>query len=112
MDIKKWGQFMFRITIEDEEWIVRFSPHLSIEKEERAAIVAPLQKLGTTLTKFPHGDSFIIMNETIGMIVCRVEKIPSLILIISTVVPKENWFVQTDNTIRRMDYSQKIKLFD
>jgi hypothetical protein len=103
---------MFRITIEADEWIVRFSPHLSVEKEEREAIVDSLLKLGGKLTRFPHGDSFIIMNEKIGMIVCRVEKIPSLILIISTVVPKENWFVQKEHSIQRVDPDQQIILFN
>jgi hypothetical protein len=92
---------MYRISIEEEKWIVRFSPHLSIEKDEREAIVEPLLQIGGALDKFGHGDSFVIMNEKIGMIVCRVEKIPSLILIISAVVPKENWFVQRNSNIIR-----------
>lgn len=92
---------MYRISIEEEKWIVRFSPHLSIDADERDAIVAPLLKIGSALDKYSHGDSFVIMNEKIGMIVCRVEKIPSLILIISAVVPKENWFVQQDDDIQK-----------
>jgi hypothetical protein len=92
---------MYRLSIEKEDWIVRFSPHLAIEKEEKDAIVNPLMNLGNVLSSFSHGDSFIIINEKIGVIICRVERIPSLILIISTIVPKENWFIQTDSTINR-----------
>lgn len=92
---------MFRISIEEEKWIVRFSPHLSLEKEEREAIIALLLQIGSALDKYGHGDSFVIMNDKIGMIVCRVEKIPSLILIISAVVPKENWYVQQNQTIQK-----------
>ncbi|MGJ7921844.1 hypothetical protein [Neobacillus sp. LXY-4] len=92
---------MYRISIEEEKWIIRFSPHLSIEKDERDAIVAPLLQIGCELDKFSHGDSFVIINENIGMIVCRVEKIPSLILIISAVVSKENWFVQKNDQINK-----------
>jgi hypothetical protein len=92
---------MYRLSIEKEDWIVRFSPHLSIDKEEKDAIVNPLMKLGNVLSTFTHGDSFIIINEKIGVVICRVERIPSLILIISTIVPKENWFIQNDTTITR-----------
>ena len=92
---------MYRLSIEKEEWIVRFSPHLSIDKEDKDAIVIPLMKLGNVLSSFTHGDSFIIINEKIGVVICRVERIPSLILIISTIVPKENWFIQTDSDIKR-----------
>ena len=92
---------MFRLAIEEEEWIVRFSPHLSIDQEEREEIVEPLLRFGRVLSTFKHGDSFIIMNESIGMIVCRIEKIPSLILNISTVVPKNHWFVQKDHTLKK-----------
>lgn len=92
---------MYRLSIEQEDWIVRFSPHLSIDKEEKDAIVTPLMQMGNVLASFKHGDSFIIINEKIGVIICRVEKIPSLILIISTIVPKENWFVQNDKSIKK-----------
>lgn len=92
---------MYRLLIAGEEWIVRFSSHLSIEPDERDAIVAPLQQFGSKLAKFTHGDSFIIRNENIGIIVLRVEKIPSFILIISTVIPKENWFILKENTLKK-----------
>lgn len=95
------GEKMYRLSIEQEDWIVRFSPHLSIDKEEKDAIVTPLMQMGNVLASFTHGDSFIIINEKIGVIICRVEKIPSLILIISTIVPKENWFIQTDTSIKK-----------
>ena len=93
---------MFRLAIEEEEWIVRFSPHLGMDQEEREEIVAPLLQFGKMLSTFKHGDSFIIMNESFGMIVCIVEKIPSFILIISSVVPKNHWFVQEDHTIQKI----------
>lgn len=92
---------MYRISIEEEKWIVRFSPHLVLEKDEREAIITPLLQIGSALDKFGHGDSFVIINEKIGMIVCRVEKIPSLILIISAIVPKENWYIQQNQSIQK-----------
>jgi hypothetical protein len=99
MILKFEGESMYRLLIEGEEWIVRFSSHLSIEAVERDIIVAPLNKFGSTLSKCKHGDSFVIMNENIGLIVCRVEKIPSFILNISTVVPKEKCFVEKDGCL-------------
>ncbi len=92
---------MYRLAFEEEEWIVRFSPHLSIDHEEREKIVSPLLNFDKILSSFKHGDSFIIMNDDVGMIVCRVEKIPSFILIISSVIPKQNWFVQQDQSINK-----------
>ncbi|MFK9093381.1 hypothetical protein [Bacillus salipaludis] len=85
---------MFRFSIEGEEWILRFSPQVFIEKEEKQAVLMSLLQIGDDLTNFSHGNSFIMFAKKIGAIVFDVERIPSLILTVSNIVPKENWYIQ------------------
>lgn len=85
---------MYRFSIENENWILRFSPNVLLEEEERENIIKGVLQLGKELSTLSHGQSFVIMNETIGLIVFNVEKIPSFILTISNRVEKEKWYVQ------------------
>ncbi|MEH7109130.1 MULTISPECIES: hypothetical protein [Bacillaceae] len=85
---------MYRFSIEGEEWILRFSPQILIDTDEREEIVMSLLHIGEDLTGFPHGDAFIMFSKKIGAIVFDVERIPSLILTVSNIVSKENWYTQ------------------
>ncbi|UQD52480.1 hypothetical protein C0971_10990 [Bacillus methanolicus] len=91
---------MYRFSIGNEDWIVNFSPHIMIETEEREAIVNSLLTMGAVLHSFSHGDSFLIFNEQIEAAVFRVEKIPSLILTIVTIVSNDNWYIQKNGSIQ------------
>ncbi|WHY75809.1 hypothetical protein QNH20_16970 [Neobacillus sp. WH10] len=90
---------MFRFSIKGEDWILRFSPQVFIETDEKRAIILSLLHIGDDLTNFSHGDSFIMFAKKIGAIVFDVERIPSLILTVSNIVPKENWYIQ-ESTIK------------
>jgi hypothetical protein len=90
---------MYRFSIGDEDWIVNFSPHILIEKEEREAIVHSLLKMGAALQNFSHGDSFLIFHEKHEAAVFRVEKIPSLILTIVTIVSNDHWYIRKNGSI-------------
>ncbi|WP_442594382.1 hypothetical protein [Neobacillus sp. D3-1R] len=94
---------MYRFSIEGENWILRFSPHIFLEQEERREIVSLLVQLGKDLTGFSHGSSFCIFSEKIGLLVFDVERIPSLILTISNVVTKDKWYIQKDSQIKRFN---------
>ncbi|MFJ7725622.1 hypothetical protein ACIQXV_05590 [Neobacillus sp. NPDC097160] len=85
---------MFRFSIEGEDWILRFSPQVFIEEEEKQAVLMSLLQIGDDLTDFSHGNAFIMFTKKIGAIVFDVERIPSLILTVSNIVPKENWYIQ------------------
>lgn len=91
---------MYRFSIDGEIWILRFSPHIFLEHGERNEIVTLLIQLGKDLSKFPHGSAFCIFTEKMGLLVFDVERIPSLILTISNVVLKENWYVQNDSKMK------------
>ncbi|HYK72877.1 MAG TPA: hypothetical protein VEV44_07065 [Pseudoneobacillus sp.] len=91
---------MYRFSIEGENWILRFSPHIFLEQDERREIVSFLVQLGKDLTGFSHGSAFCIFSEKIGLLVFDVERIPSLILTISNVVAKDNWYIQKDSQIK------------
>jgi hypothetical protein len=92
---------MFRFTIEGEEWILRFSPQVFIDAAEKQAILMSLLHIGNDLANFPHGKAFIMFTKKIGAIVFDVERIPSLILTVSNIVPEENWYIQ-DKEIKRI----------
>ena len=88
---------MFRFSIEGEDWILRFSPQVFIEADEKQAIMMSLLHIGNDLANFTHGDAFIMFAKKIGAIVFDVERIPSLIVTVSNIVPKENWYIQSTN---------------
>jgi hypothetical protein len=83
---------LFRFSIDGGEWILRFSPKVPIEDAEKHAILLSLLHIGEDLSKFPHGSAFIMFAPKIGAIVFDVERIPSLILTVSNIVPEENWY--------------------
>ena len=91
---------MYRFSIDADDWILRFSPHVQIELDIKQIIVSSIIQLGKQLPSFSHGESFIIMNDHIGLIVFNVEKIPSLILTVSNIVSKDNWYIQENLTIK------------
>jgi hypothetical protein len=91
------GANMYRFSIDGEEWILRFSPRVFIEADEKQAILMSLLHIGDDLANFPHGNAFIMFAKIIGAIVFDVERIPSLILTVSNIVPEENWYIQESN---------------
>jgi hypothetical protein len=91
---------MYRFSIDGENWILRFSPHIFLEQEERREIVNLLIQLGKDLSSFSHGSAFCFFTEKMGLLVFDVERIPSLILTISNMVPKENWYIQKDSQMK------------
>ncbi|WNS73953.1 hypothetical protein RRV45_13600 [Bacillus sp. DTU_2020_1000418_1_SI_GHA_SEK_038] len=91
---------MYRFSIDKDDWILRFSPHVQIELDIKQIIVSSIVQLGKQLPSFPHGESFIIMNDQIGLIVFNVEKIPSLILTVSNIISKDRWYIQENYTLK------------
>ncbi|KAB2338250.1 hypothetical protein F7731_01400 [Cytobacillus depressus] len=91
---------MYRFSIDQDNWILRFSPHVQIEADIKKIIVSSITQLGKELPSFSHGESFIIMSDDIGLIVFNVEKIPALILTVSNIVSKDKWYIQENLTIK------------
>lgn len=92
---------MYRFSIEGEEWILRFSPQVLIESNEKQAIIMSLLHIGNKLSAYSHGNAFIMFTKKIGAIVFEVERIPSLILTVSNIIPKECWYIQ-GSTIKKL----------
>ncbi len=92
---------MYRFSIEKENWILRFTPNIVLEEDSKEALVKSILQLGSVLPSFSHGVSFVILVKKIGLIVFIVEKIPSLILTVSNIIEKENWYIQTDSKIKK-----------
>ena len=92
---------MYRFSIENENWILRFTPNVVLEDESKQAIVKSILQMGKELSTFSHGEPFVIMVKKIGLIVFNVEKIPSLILTVSNIIEKEKWYIQTDSKIKK-----------
>ncbi|MGM0899827.1 MAG: hypothetical protein ACQEXB_01730 [Bacillota bacterium] len=89
---------MYRFSIDGRDWILRFSQHLEIEEKERESIIHSVIK-GPKLKGFSHGDSFLLFDKEMGVIVFNIEKVPSSILTVSTIVPKEKWFIKNESSI-------------
>jgi hypothetical protein len=91
---------MYRFSVDGETWILRFSPHIYLEQDERREIVGLLIQLGKDLSSFSHGSAFCIFTEKMGLLVLDVQRIPSLILTISNAVVKDHWYIQKDSQIK------------
>ncbi|MCT2345384.1 hypothetical protein [Niallia taxi] len=94
---------MYRFSIENANWILLFSPNITLDDESKQAIVRSILQLGKELTTFSHGESFVIMNKNIGLIVFLVEKIPSLILTVANIVERDKWYLQSEKSIKKYD---------
>lgn len=90
---------MYRFSIEGDEWILRFSPQVFIEAEEKQVVLMSLLQIGNDLSTYSHGDAFLMFTKKIGAIVFDVERIPSFILTVSNIIPEENWYMQ-DSTLK------------
>jgi hypothetical protein len=88
---------MYRFSIEGDEWILRFSPQVFIEAEEKQVVLMALLQIGKDLSSYSHGDAFLMFTKNIGAIVFDVERIPSFILTVSNIIPDENWYMQDLN---------------
>ena len=85
---------MYRFSIDGDEWILRFSPQVYIDSEEKQTILFALLHIGVDLENYSHGSAFIIFTKKIGAIVFDVERIPSLILTVSNIIHEDNWYSQ------------------
>ncbi|MBI0576060.1 hypothetical protein IEC97_01700 [Neobacillus cucumis] len=90
---------MFRFSIDGEDWILRFSPNLQIETDEKQEIMLSILHIGNQLSNFSHGEAFIMFSKKIGAIVFEVERIPSFILTVSNIIEEDHWYIQ-DTTIQ------------
>jgi hypothetical protein len=88
---------MYRFSIDGDEWILRFSPQVYIEAEEKQVVLKVLLQIGNDLSSYSHGDAFLMFTKKIGAIVFDVERIPSFILTVSNIIPEENWYMQDSN---------------
>lgn len=89
---------MFRFSIEGEDWILRFSPNIMIDSEEKQAILMSLLHIGTDLSSFSHGEAFIMFTKKIGAIIFEVERMPSLILTVSNIITNDRWYHQDSSS--------------
>jgi hypothetical protein len=91
---------MYRFSIEGDDWILRFTPQVFIDSDEKQTILLSLLHMGVDLENYTHGSAFIIFAEKIGAIVFDVERIPSLILTISNIIPEDNWYNQESSSMK------------
>lgn len=90
---------MYRFSIGDENWIIIFSPHLSLEQTEKEEIIRSIAIMGPQWAGFSHGESFVIFQKLVGAIVVRIEKVPSLTLTVSAVVNRNRWYLNDNNIV-------------
>ncbi|XJZ25905.1 hypothetical protein ACF5W4_10870 [Bacillota bacterium Lsc_1132] len=90
---------MYRFSIKGEEWILRFSPQTSVGAEEKQEILTSLLHIEMDLLSYFHGETFMMLDKKFGAIVFIVERIPSFILTVSTIIPVERWYIQ-DPTLK------------
>lgn len=90
---------MYRFSIGNEDWIIIFSPHLSLEQTEKEEIIRSIAIMGPQWGAFSHGESFVIFQQLVGAIVLRIEKVPSLILTVSAVVSRNRWYINDNNKV-------------
>ncbi|NHC39181.1 hypothetical protein G6549_04330 [Bacillus sp. MM2020_1] len=94
---------MYRFSIEGDEWILRFSPQVYMDSDEKQTILFAMLKIGEKLDNYSHGSAFIIFIKEIGAIVFDVERIPSLILTVSNIIPEDHWYSQDFPSLKTLD---------
>ncbi|MFE8702150.1 hypothetical protein ACFYKX_16245 [Cytobacillus sp. FJAT-54145] len=92
---------MYRFSIDKEDWILRFSPNIQIEQNVKQSIVASIVQMGKDLPSFSHGESFLVFNEELGALIFNIEKIPSMILTLSSIISKDRWYSQNKLIIKK-----------
>ena len=92
---------MYRFSIEGDDWILRFTPQVFIDSDEKQTILLSLLHMGVDLESYTHGSAFIIFTKKIGAIVFDVERIPSLILTISNIIPEDDWYGQESSSMNQ-----------
>ncbi len=90
---------MYRFSINGEDWVIIFSPHLSLEQTEKEEIIRAISIMGPQWTNFSHGESILVFHQLAGAVVLRIEKVPSLILTVSAVVSRDRWYISENNTV-------------
>jgi len=83
---------MYRFSIDGEDWILRFAPQATFESEEKEVIFKSILKIEKNLTSFTHGDAFLVDDKNIGIIVFKVERIPSFIISVCNIIPRERCY--------------------
>jgi hypothetical protein len=83
---------MYRFFIGEEEWILRFMPHLQIEMHHKNTIIQSIICLEKIILLYSHGESFMVIDPKIGAIIFNVVKIPSSALSVSNIIPKNRWY--------------------
>jgi DNA-directed RNA polymerase subunit H (RpoH/RPB5) len=83
---------MYRFLIKEDEWLVRFSAHASFGEEEKEAVLRSIKYVEKDLPLLTHGDAFTVLDKTFGFIVIKVERVPSLIMTVCSIIPKERCY--------------------
>ncbi|MDP4083516.1 MAG: hypothetical protein Q8934_02765 [Bacillota bacterium] len=84
---------MYRFSIDGENWILRFSPQIILDDDNKQAILQSLLHIGDELANITHGNAFMMLDQNIGAIIFDVERIPSFILTVSNIIPNERWYI-------------------
>ncbi|CAM3894254.1 hypothetical protein [Mesobacillus zeae] len=92
---------MYRFSTDDGNWIIKFSPQFHAESAEREAIVRALLEIQRDINGYSHGESFLIHDPAMGIIVFKVEKIPSFIVNVSAMVTWDKWFIHDEKGTRK-----------
>lgn len=85
---------MYRFSIDEEEWILRFRTPEPVDLDKQEIILRALTHFINDLSLFSHGEAFLIVIRNIGAVIFKVERIPSQIIIVSYIIAKENWYHQ------------------
>ncbi len=83
---------MYRFSIGEEEWILRFISHLQVESFQKDKIIQSILCLGKKLSFYSHKDAFLLIDKQIGAIIMDVIRIPSSALFVRNIIPKECWY--------------------
>jgi hypothetical protein len=83
---------MFRFSLDEVEWILRFAKNIELDENKQQKIVCAIIELKEKLFIYHHGSSFAIFNDDLGLIILNIERIPSSIITVSNVITKQNWY--------------------
>ncbi|WP_043933663.1 hypothetical protein [Bacillus sp. EB01] len=83
---------MYRIAQKNQELILRFWPKLNLTLNQKEEICRAFTGCNVKISEIASDGSALLFVENVGAVALDVERMPSLVLTVTAVVPKNRWF--------------------
>ncbi|OCA90859.1 hypothetical protein A8F94_03015 [Bacillus sp. FJAT-27225] len=83
---------MYRIAKRNEELILRFLPKLNLSLPVKEEICKAITAGQPDVSELASTGNALLFLKNLGAVAIDVERVPSLVLTVTAVIPKDRWF--------------------